>query len=245
MQLRSVPDRILPPASAAAVPVSLPSYPKAHPFYPSIPPCRPRRLKAITALSASPDPATSSTRRLNFLPPSPTEATANYRMSRWFPLGIWMRSWRLEEGRACLNVTACRIYKWMVQRPWDLLGFALATKLLDYLGKDRKPDKCRDLFNDIINPGRVPSESTIADCVLFERICFEGLHKDGDAEEAEKARIKLHHIGGPLPSQAYVYKMEVPAKDGDFNKSLETFREMKKRLGSANVVAYHKIINSV
>lgn len=240
----------------------------------------------------------------------------------------------------------------MVQRPWYRLDFALATKLADYLGKDRKTEKCRDVFNDIINRGRVPSESTfyilivsylsasgpdyldeafsiynqmihlggyqpslalhnslfraivgnpgisskqylkqaefiyhhLRTCNLEVQMDIYGgliwLHsyqdeidkqrieflrkemriagfkenkevlisvlracsRDGDDKEAEKAWLKLQRVGNPLPSQAYVYKIEVYAKNGDYNRSLEIFKKMKESLGSPNVVAYHKII---
>ncbi|KAI4375651.1 hypothetical protein MLD38_013499 [Melastoma candidum] len=395
MQLRLVPKRTVPPASAA--PLSLPSYHKTHhPFCPtSFPPCRPRRLKAATALPATPRPRHIIDPSSPELPPSSPgrghreledEPLVSYREldevdESWKRARLaWLckelpghragpaskllngqRKWLRQEDAVyvllhCLRVreneTAYRIYKWMVQRPWYRLDFALSTKLADYLGKDRKPEKCRDVFNDIINQGRVPSVSTFhilivsylsasgegfldeafsiynqmihlggyqpnlalhnslfraivgkpgvlakqylkqaefiyhhlrtcnlevqmdiyggliwlhsyQDEVDIQRIEFLRMEtreagfeenkevlvsvlractKDGDAEQAEKAWLKLHHIGSLLPSQAYVYKMEVHAKNGDFSKSLETFREMKERLGSANVVAYHKII---
>ncbi|KAK2452222.1 pentatricopeptide repeat-containing protein, chloroplastic [Trifolium repens] len=58
------------------------------------------------------------------------------------------------------NETAFRVYKWMVQRSWYRFDFALATRLANYMGKERKFAKCREVFDDIINQGRVPSEST-------------------------------------------------------------------------------------
>ncbi|XP_039122573.1 pentatricopeptide repeat-containing protein OTP51, chloroplastic-like [Dioscorea cayenensis subsp. rotundata] len=48
----------------------------------------------------------------------------------------------------------------MVQQHWFHFDFALATKLADHLGKDRKFAKCREMFDAIISHGRVPSEST-------------------------------------------------------------------------------------
>ena len=48
----------------------------------------------------------------------------------------------------------------MMQQHWYRFDFALATKLADYMGKERKFSKCREIFDDIINQGRVPCEST-------------------------------------------------------------------------------------
>ncbi|KAL9667745.1 hypothetical protein QQ045_002110 [Rhodiola kirilowii] len=59
------------------------------------------------------------------------------------------------------NETAFKVYKWMVQQPKFSFDFALATKLADYMGKDRKYLKCREIFDDIIKQGRMPTESTI------------------------------------------------------------------------------------
>lgn len=48
----------------------------------------------------------------------------------------------------------------MMQQHWYRFDFALSTKLADYMGKERKFAKCREIFDDIISQGRVPSEST-------------------------------------------------------------------------------------
>ncbi|OMP01566.1 hypothetical protein COLO4_11724 [Corchorus olitorius] len=250
------------------------------------------------------------------------------------------------------NETGFRVYKWMMQRPWYLFDFALATKLADYMGKERKFAKCREIFDDIINQGRVPSESTFhilivaylstpvqgcldEACGIYNRMIQLGgyrprlslhnslfrailskpggfskyylkqaefifhnletcgleiqkdiysgliwLHsyqdtidkerikslrkmmqeagmeegkevlvsilracsKEGDIEEAERTWLKLLDSEGGIPSQAFVYKMEVYARIGEIMRSLEVFREMQKYLGSASVAAYHKII---
>ncbi|KAL2537541.1 Pentatricopeptide repeat-containing protein [Forsythia ovata] len=58
------------------------------------------------------------------------------------------------------NEAAFRVYKWMMQQNWFKFDFALATKLADYIGKMRKYLKCREIFNDIIDQGLIPSEST-------------------------------------------------------------------------------------
>ncbi|KAK6253590.1 hypothetical protein QUC31_015310 [Theobroma cacao] len=250
------------------------------------------------------------------------------------------------------NETGFRVYKWMMQQHWYRFDFALATKLADYTGKERKFAKCREIFDDIINQGRVPSESTFhilivaylsspvhgcldEACSIYNRMIQLGgyqprlslhnslfrallskpggsskyylkqaefifhnletcglevqkdiyggliwLHsyqdtvdkerikslrkmmqeagmeegrevlvsilracsKEGDVEEAERTWLKLLDSNGNIPSQAFVYKMEVYAKVGEIMKSLEVFRQMQKYLGSASVAAYHKII---
>ncbi|KAL5540676.1 hypothetical protein UlMin_042868 [Ulmus minor] len=251
------------------------------------------------------------------------------------------------------NETGFRVYKWMMQQHWYRFDFALATKLADYLGKERKFSKCREIFDDIINQGRVPSESTFhilvvaylsapvqgcleEACTIYNRMIQLGgyrprlslhnslfkaivskpgssskhylkqaefifhnlvttgleVHKDmyagliwlhsyqdtidkermmairkemqrmgivegrdflvtilracskeGDVEEAEKTWSKLLSLDVGLPSQAFIYRMEVYGKVGDPMRSLDIFREMKEHLGSANVVAYHKVID--
>ncbi|KAJ9135606.1 hypothetical protein P3X46_032769 [Hevea brasiliensis] len=245
-----------------------------------------------------------------------------------------------------------RVYKWMIQQHWYQFDFALATKLADYMGKEGKFAKCREIFDSIINQGLVPSESTfhilviaylsapVQGCLeeacsiynrmiqlggyqprlslhnslfraliskpgghskhylkqaefIFHNLVTSGLEiqknvyggliwlhsyqdnidkgriaslreemkqagieedkelllsvlracsREGDVEEAERAWLKLLRIDGGLPTQAFVYRMEVFAKVGEYLKSLEIFREMQESLGSASVAAYHKIM---
>ena len=73
-------------------------------------------------------------------------------------------------------------------------------------------------------------------------IALRACSKEGNVEEAKRTWLKLLDSGGDIPSQAFVYKMEVYAKIGEVMKSLEVFRMMQKYLGSASVAAYHKII---
>lgn len=250
------------------------------------------------------------------------------------------------------NDAGFRVYKWMMQQHWYRFDFALATKLADYMGKERKFAKCREIFDSIINQGLVPSESTfhilviaylsapVQGCLeeacsiynrmiqlggykprlslhnslfralvskpggsskhylkqaefIFHNLLTSGLEiqktiyvgliwlhsyqdnidkgriaslreemkqagiqedkevlvsilracsRDGDVEEAERTWLKLLSIDGGLPTQAFVYRMEVFAKVGEHLKSLEIFREMQESLGSASVAAYHKIL---
>ncbi|PON49193.1 Homing endonuclease, LAGLIDADG [Parasponia andersonii] len=271
------------------------------------------------------------------------------------------KKWLTQEGATyvvvhCVrireNETGFRVYKWMMQQHWYRFDFALATKLADYMGKERKFSKCREIFDDIINQGRVPSDSTFhilvvaylsapvqgcldEACSIYNRMIQLGgyqprlslhnslfksivskpgssarhylkqaefifhnmittglevqkdiyagliwLHsyqdtidkeritalrkemeqagieegkevlvsilracsKEGDVEESEKTWSKLLRLDGRIPSQAFVYRMEVYGKIGDPAESLEIFREMKEHLGSTNAVAYHKLI---
>ncbi|KAL0914217.1 hypothetical protein M5K25_017730 [Dendrobium thyrsiflorum] len=250
------------------------------------------------------------------------------------------------------NEAAYRVYSWMSQQHWFHFDFALATKLADYLGKDRKFTKCREIFDTMIKQGRVPAESTfhiltvaylsapIEGCIeeacsiynkmiqlggyrprlslhnsLFRALlgqprrvskhhlkqaefiyhnlitCDLEVHKDiyagliwlhsyqesidreridalrgemksagieegkgllisilracsklGDVEEAEKIWLKLLASEYALPSQAFVYRMELYSKADDPMKSLEIFKDMKNGAMPVTASAYHKII---
>jgi pentatricopeptide repeat protein len=48
----------------------------------------------------------------------------------------------------------------MVRQHWYRFNFALATRVADYLARDGKVDKCRELFEMMVKQGRVPAEST-------------------------------------------------------------------------------------
>lgn len=243
------------------------------------------------------------------------------------------------------------MYKWMMQQRWYRFDYALATKLADYMGKERKFSKCREVFDDIINQGCVPSESTfhilivaylsapVQGCIeeastiynrmiqlggyrprlslhnslfralmskpgdlskhhlkqaefIYHNLVTSGLelHKDiyggliwlhsyqdtidkerivflrkemqqagikeerevllsilrasskmGDVVEAERSWQKLKYFDGSMPSQAFVYKMEVYAKMGEPMKALEIFREMEQ-LNCTSAAAYQTII---
>ncbi|KAL3730592.1 hypothetical protein ACJRO7_027592 [Eucalyptus globulus] len=79
--------------------------------------------------------------------------------------------------------------------------------------------------------------------VLLSVLC--ACSKEGSLDEAEGVWLKLQHSGNKLPSLPYAYKMEVYAKVAEHMKSLNLFREMQERLGSATVAAYHKIIEVI
>ncbi|KAK0581814.1 hypothetical protein LWI29_018310 [Acer saccharum] len=70
------------------------------------------------------------------------------------------------------------------------------------------------------------------------RVCS----KEGDVEEVERICPKLLDSNDGIPTQAFVYKMVAYAKVGEFTKSLDTFREMRKLMGSATVPEYRELI---
>ncbi|KAG0458616.1 hypothetical protein HPP92_021744 [Vanilla planifolia] len=250
------------------------------------------------------------------------------------------------------NEASYKVYSWMAQQHWFHFDFAVATKLADYLGKSRKFEKCREIFDAMIKQGRVPSESTfhilivaylsasaeacikeacyiynqmiqlggyrprlslhnslfralldqprsvsnyqlkqaefiyhnmltsylevqkdiysgliwlhsVQDRVDRERIdvlrhemesagfeegkdvlisILRACSKQGDVEEAEKTWAKLCESECTIPSQAFVYLMELHSRAGDPIKSLEIFKEMNMREASITAAAYLKII---
>ncbi|KAG2384495.1 Pentatricopeptide repeat-containing protein [Vigna angularis] len=114
------------------------------------------------------------------------------------------RKWMTQEDAAyiivhCLrireNETAFKVYKWMMQRNWYRFDFALATKLADYLGKERKFSKCREVFDDIINQGRVPSESTFHILV----VAYLSAPVQGCLDEACGIYNRMIQLGGYQP----------------------------------------------
>ncbi|KAF2305848.1 hypothetical protein GH714_008362 [Hevea brasiliensis] len=103
-------------------------------------------------------------------------------------------------------------------------------------------------YQDNIDKGRIASlreemkQAGIEEDKELLLSVLRACSREGDVEEAERAWLKLFRIDGGLPTQAFVYRMEVFAKVGEYLKSLEIFREMQESLGSAGVAAYHKIM---
>ncbi|KAJ7981560.1 Pentatricopeptide repeat-containing protein [Quillaja saponaria] len=93
------------------------------------------------------------------------------------------------------NEAGFRVYKWMMQHHWYRFDFALATKLADYMGKERKFAKCREIFDDIINQGRVPSESTFH--ILI--VAYLSAPIQGCLEEACSIYNRMIQLGGYQP----------------------------------------------
>lgn len=90
---------------------------------------------------------------------------------------------------------AVQVYSWMVRQHWFRFDFALATKLADCLGKDRKFSKCREVFDDINRNGRVPSESTFHTLV----VAYLSAPVDGCLEEACAVYNRMIQFGGYRP----------------------------------------------
>ncbi|CAN1278372.1 Pentatricopeptide repeat-containing protein At2g15820, chloroplastic [Linum perenne] len=93
------------------------------------------------------------------------------------------------------NDAAFQVYKWMMQQHWYHFDFDLATKVADYLGKERKFVKCRDIFDDMINQGRVPCESTFHVLV----VAYLGASVEGCLEEACTIYNRMIQLGGYNP----------------------------------------------
>ncbi|CAH2051775.1 unnamed protein product [Thlaspi arvense] len=115
------------------------------------------------------------------------------------------------------NETGFRVYRWMTQQNWYRFDFGLATKLADFLGKERKFTKCREVFDDILNQGRVPSESTFHILV----VAYLSSSEEGCLEEACSVYNRMIQLGGYKPRlslhnslfRALVSKQGGPSKD--------------------------------
>lgn len=117
------------------------------------------------------------------------------------------RKWIKQKDATYLAVHCMRIreneagfwvYKWMSQQNWFRFDFVLATKLADYMGRERKFSRCREMFDDIINQGRVPSEST------FHILIVAYLSAPGEdcLEQACEIYNRMIHLGGYRPRLA-------------------------------------------
>uniref|UniRef100_A0A1J3H4M4 Protein ORGANELLE TRANSCRIPT PROCESSING 51 n=1 Tax=Noccaea caerulescens TaxID=107243 RepID=A0A1J3H4M4_NOCCA len=93
------------------------------------------------------------------------------------------------------NETGFRVYRWMTQQNWYRFDFGLATKLADFLGKERKFTKSREVFDDIMNQGRVPSESTFHILV----VAYLSSSEQGCFEEACSVYNRMIQLGGYKP----------------------------------------------
>lgn len=58
------------------------------------------------------------------------------------------------------NDAAFRVFSWMEKQQWYRFNFALATRVADFLGREGKVEKCREMFEAMVKQGRVPAEST-------------------------------------------------------------------------------------
>nr|GMC78387.1 pentatricopeptide repeat-containing protein At2g15820, chloroplastic [Ipomoea batatas] len=118
------------------------------------------------------------------------------------------------------NEAAFRVYKWMMLQHWFQFDFALATKLADYLGKERKYLKCREVYDDILNQGRVPAEST------FHILVVAYLSSSGQSvvEEAFSIYSRMIQLGGYRPRLSLhnsLFKALVGKQGGSFEETLK------------------------
>ncbi|KAI3920691.1 hypothetical protein MKW92_021052 [Papaver armeniacum] len=84
----------------------------------------------------------------------------------------------------------CFVYKWMIRQRWFQFDFALANRTADYTEKERKFSRCREIFDDIINKGRLPSEST------FHILAYLRSSEEGCLEEAYGIYNRMIQFGG-------------------------------------------------
>lgn len=89
-----------------------------------------------------------------------------------------------------------RVYKWMIQQDWFEFDTDLATKLADILAKDLKVVRCRDVFDDIINRGHVPCESTFILLIM----AYTEVPVKGFVDEACGIYNRMIQLGGYQPS---------------------------------------------
>ncbi|KAL3614177.1 Pentatricopeptide repeat-containing protein [Castilleja foliolosa] len=94
------------------------------------------------------------------------------------------------------NEAAFRVYKWMMQQHWFQFDFALATKLADFMGKERKHLKCREIFDDIVNQGLVPNESTFHILIVAY---LSSSSSSNCLDEACSVYNQMIHLGGYKP----------------------------------------------
>eukprot|EP00252_Welwitschia_mirabilis_P027415 TRINITY_DN9393_c0_g1_i1.p1 TRINITY_DN9393_c0_g1~~TRINITY_DN9393_c0_g1_i1.p1 ORF type:complete len:781 (-),score=136.46 TRINITY_DN9393_c0_g1_i1:645-2987(-) len=93
------------------------------------------------------------------------------------------------------NNTSYSVYRWMTRQTWFAFDFSLATKLADYLAKDLKIIKSRDIFDDIINRDHVPSESTFTLLIL----AYIEVSGKCNVDEACAIYNKMINLGGHRP----------------------------------------------
>ncbi|CAM0944881.1 unnamed protein product [Alopecurus aequalis] len=79
------------------------------------------------------------------------------------------RKWLTQEDATyvavhCLRIrnndAAFRVFSWMERQHWYRFNFALATRVADFLGREGKVEKCREMLEAMVKQGRVPAEST-------------------------------------------------------------------------------------
>ncbi|CAH9125830.1 unnamed protein product [Cuscuta epithymum] len=118
------------------------------------------------------------------------------------------------------NETAFRVYKWTMMQHWYQFDFSLTTRLADYLGKERKHLKCREVYDDILNQGRVPAAST------FHILIVAYLSSSGQSvvEEAFGIYSRMIQLGGYKPLLSLhnsLFKALIGKAGGSFAETLK------------------------
>ncbi|CAA0807565.1 Pentatricopeptide repeat-containing protein [Striga hermonthica] len=126
------------------------------------------------------------------------------------------------------NEAAFRVYKWMKQQHWFQFDFALASRLADYMGKERKYSKCREIFDDIVNQGLIPNESTFH--ILI--VAYLSSSASNCIEEACTVYNQMIHLGA--------YKPRLSLHNSLFRSLVsKTGRSCKNHLEQAEFVFYN------
>ncbi|KAG6406536.1 hypothetical protein SASPL_134140 [Salvia splendens] len=138
------------------------------------------------------------------------------------------------------NESAFRVYKWMVQQRWFRFDFALVTKLADYMGKERKYLKCRELYNDIVNQGLVPNEST------FHILIVAYLSSTGPSclEEACSIYNQMIHLGNYKPRLSLhnsLFRALVSKTGGSFKHHLKQAEFIYQNLTTCGLKVHNDI----
>eukprot|EP01018_Ginkgo_biloba_P016848 Gb_24325 [translate_table: standard] len=94
------------------------------------------------------------------------------------------------------SITSHRVYKWMSQQHWYEFDLTLVTKLADFLGKDLQVARCRDMFDEIINRGQVPCDSTFVTLIM----AYIKAPVQGSVHKAVDIFNSMIQLGGYQPS---------------------------------------------
>ncbi|RAL39686.1 hypothetical protein DM860_003219 [Cuscuta australis] len=118
------------------------------------------------------------------------------------------------------NEIAFRVYKWMMMQRWYQFDFNLATRLADCLGKDGKHLKCQEVYDDILNQGRVPDESTFH----ILTVAYLSSSCQPLVEEAFSIYSRMIQLGGYKPHLSLhnsLFKALVGKKGGPLAENLK------------------------
>ncbi|KAL9666867.1 hypothetical protein QQ045_001211 [Rhodiola kirilowii] len=158
------------------------------------------------------------------------------------------------------NETAFKVYKWMVQQPKFSFDFALATKLADYMGKDRKAL--------LTCPGGIAKYYLKQAEFIFHNVVTSGLevHKDIyggliwlhsyqdaiDKDRIVELRKEMKRAGFQEGNEVLLSLLRACSKEGDVEEAERTWVKLKnseKRIPSQAFIykmeAYAKVGNPI